>query len=223
MTANHHLDDASIVRYASGDFSTEFVVVSASHLAMCSVCRKAVALAETAGGTYLDTLDTVELADDALPALMQRLDDEAAGTTAGASPAALPEHGQEDTLPLPLRRVVSTPLDAISWKSVGPGIHKHDIQVNKETGQSLFMLKIAPGKKVPEHGHGGGEMTLVLSGSYRDDLGWFGPGDIADLDEHVQHQPHVDSITPCICLVATEAPTRFTGWISRIVQPFVGI
>ncbi len=85
------------------------------------------------------------------------------------------------------------------------------------------MLHIAPGKALPEHGHGGTEMTLVLSGAYRDELGRFGPGDVADLDEHVEHQPKVEQDAPCICLVATETPTRFKGIFSRILQPLVGI
>ncbi|MBO6932531.1 MAG: cupin domain-containing protein, partial [Roseibium sp.] len=65
--------------------------------------------------------------------------------------------------------------------------------------------------------------TLVLSGAYRDELGRFGPGDIADLDEHVEHQPRVEAGAPCICIVATEAPTRFKNLISRLLQPLVGI
>ena len=92
-----------------------------------------------------------------------------------------------------------------------------------DTNASLFLLKIGPGRKIPEHGHGGTEMTLILSGSYSDAMGRFAKGDIADLDEHVEHQPVVDSEEPCICLVATEEPTRFKGIVSRLMQPLVGI
>jgi len=64
---------------------------------------------------------------------------------------------------------------------------------------------------------------LILSGSYTDVFGTFRRGDIADLDEHVEHQPIVDGDLPCICLVATEAPTRFKGFFSRLLQPLTGI
>ena len=36
-------------------------------------------------------------------------------------------------------------------------------------------------------------------------------------------QPRVDSDEDCICLVATEAPTRFKSFWARLAQPFVGI
>ena len=46
---------------------------------------------------------------------------------------------------------------------------------------------------------------------------------VADLDAEVEHQPVVDSEQACICLVATEHPARFKGWISRLLQPLVGM
>jgi putative transcriptional regulator len=114
-------------------------------------------------------------------------------------------------------------LDDISWRTVAPGVAKYPLPVSRAARSRLTMLKIAPGTKVPDHGHGGMELTLVLKGSYRDTFGRFGPGDIADLDEHVEHQPVVDSTEPCICVVATEAPTRFTNVFGRLLQPIVGI
>jgi putative transcriptional regulator len=76
---------------------------------------------------------------------------------------------------------------------------------------------------MPEHGHGGEELTLVLEGAYSDKLGRFAAGDIADLGDDVEHQPVVDQDRACICLVATEAPTRFRSWPARILQPLIGI
>jgi putative transcriptional regulator len=87
----------------------------------------------------------------------------------------------------------------------------------------LQLLRIAPGKMLPDHGHGGEELTLVLSGSYSDHMGRFSAGDVADLDEDTEHAPRVDSDVACICLVATEAPTRFKSFWARLAQPFVGI
>ncbi|HSG95973.1 MAG TPA: ChrR family anti-sigma-E factor, partial [Afifellaceae bacterium] len=131
--------------------------------------------------------------------------------------------GATGDVPVPLRRFVGASLDAVAWKSVAPGVRKHAIRLSSRSASSLYMLNIAPGKTLPEHGHGGAEMTLILSGAYRDELGRFGPGDIADLDEHVEHQPLVEPGEPCICVVATEAPTRFKGLFSRLLQPLVGI
>ena len=223
MNVLHHLDHATLLRYASGDLDEAFLVVVATHLAMCDACRRSVRAAEEIGGQLLEAEDTAELSIGAFDRLMQRLDgadDVIAATEADVHHAAA---GTGGDVPVPLQRFVGASLDAISWKTVAPGVRKHAIGLSSQSPSSLYMLHIAPGKALPEHGHGGVEMTLVLSGAYRDELGRFGPGDIADLDEDVEHQPLVEPGEPCICLVATEAPTRFKGLFSRLLQPLVGI
>ena len=76
---------------------------------------------------------------------------------------------------------------------------------------------------MPEHGHGGCEMTLVLAGSYHDETGAFGPGDLQDVDESVEHKPLTDAVTGCICLIASERPARFKGLFGRLFQPLTGM
>jgi putative transcriptional regulator len=85
------------------------------------------------------------------------------------------------------------------------------------------LFSIAPGTTIPHHSHGGTELTLVLSGSFSDEIGRFGPGDLADLDDSVSHQPVADTNEPCICLIATDERLRFTGMFSRLIQPLVGL
>ena len=216
MTARHHIDDSTLLRYASGDLDEAFAVVVASHLALCPECRRSLRIAEDIGGQLLKGEDPAPLSDDAFERLMSGLE-----RSGGDTGRRVEETAPETDVPLPLRRFVGDRLGDISWSRVAPGIRRHRIALGGAS--SLFLLHIAPGKAVPEHGHGGAEMTLILSGSYRDSLGRFAPGDIADLDEHVEHQPRVDSTGPCICLVATEMPTRFRGFFSRLLQPVVGI
>ncbi|MEX3007185.1 ChrR family anti-sigma-E factor [Hoeflea sp. TYP-13] len=222
MSIHHHLDDASLMRYASGDLDPAFCVIVASHLAMCEGCRKAVRLAEAVGGDCLDRTEEASLSADSFARLSQMIDAEAGRQTPAPAAAKASAADIRSDVPLPLQSLIGNSLDDVNWQWVVPGVQRHRIEL-AGTGSSLFMLKIGPGRKMPEHGHGGTEMTLVLSGSYRDAIGRFGPGDIADLDEHVEHQPAVDSDDPCICLVATEEPTRFKGFVSRLMQPLVGI
>ena len=59
---------------------------------------------------------------------------------------------------------------------------------------------------------------MILDGAYADALGRFGAGDVADLDEDVEHQPVTVPGRPCICVAATEAPMRFHGWAARALQ-----
>ena len=222
MTVQHHLDAATLLRYASGDLDEAFAVVVAAHLAMCGECRDAAQIAEAIGGSLLHDGEEAEMSIGAFERMMHVLDEESGDARTQTNTRHKPDRQASD-VPQPLRRLIGANIDDISWKKVAPGVRKHDIELSSETKSSLYMLNISAGKAVPEHGHGGAEMTLVLSGAYRDQLGRFGPGDIADLDEHLEHQPHVEPGAPCICLVATEAPTRFKGVFSRLLQPLVGI
>jgi putative transcriptional regulator len=81
---------------------------------------------------------------------------------------------------------------------------------------------MAPSRALPEHGHGSGELTLVLRGAYSDGLGRFTIGDIADLDGAAVHRPVADD-TGCICLVATATPPRYRSWFTRLWQRVTGI
>lgn len=216
MTTVHHLDDATLMRFASGDLDEAFAVVVAAHIALCERCRSALHHAESCGGHMLLSEQAEALDEGAFNRLRQRIAKstiEVPGERARAH-SAVPE---------PLRRYVGTSFDAVSWKSVAPGVKKYDISLSSSTAHKLYLLEIAAGKEVPEHGHGGAELTLVLTGAYRDKHGRFGPGDIADLDEDDQHQPKVDPGEPCICLVAAEALTKPKGFFARLLQPFVRI
>ena len=86
---------------------------------------------------------------------------------------------------------------------------------------ALALYLAATGRSVPMHTHGGSELTLILRGAYRDAIGHFAPGDVADLDSEVEHQPVTVPGVPCICVAATDAPLRFSGWMARLLQPLV--
>ena len=76
---------------------------------------------------------------------------------------------------------------------------------------------------MPDHGHRGLELTLVLQGAFRDETDRFGPGDIEIADEAMEHTPIAESGEVCICLAATDAPLRFNAIIPRLAQPFLRI
>jgi len=219
MTVHHHLDQSTVLRFASGDLDEAFAVVVAAHLDMCPSCRQSVEDAEAIGGHILEDGGHQEMSEGSFDTLLAQLDTEAAKPVR-PTPASTKKARD---VPAPLRRFIGESLDDIPWSFVAPGLRRHMIDLGEGAPSSLYLLKIAAGKAVPEHGHNGSEITLVLSGKFRDALGVFGPGDIEDLDEHIEHQPEVEPDAPCICLVATEAPTRFKGLFSRILQPLVGI
>jgi putative transcriptional regulator len=216
VTPRHHLDEATIIAYAAGTLGEGLSIAVASHLALCDTCRNAVRAAEEIGGHLLIEEEVKPVSDACRAATLASLD--GAIVVKRRAPVTAGE------VPKPIASLIGNqPLDALKWKSKAPGIAVYDIALSPRSNTRLQLLKVAPGKKLPEHGHRGEELTLILRGSYSDHTGQYSRGDIADLDEEIEHQPVVDSVEDCICLIATEAPARFRSFWARLAQPFVGV
>lgn len=219
MTISHHLDEATILAYAAGTLNEAFSVVAAAHMSVCPACRAAVRQAEAVGGNILEQVDAVDISADTRARMMAQLD-VVAPLNAPERPRPMASH----ELPRPLARLLGgSNLDEIRWRSLAPGIAVHDLPLSPQARGHLKLLRIGAGKAMPEHGHGGEEITLILKGAYRDKFGEFRAGDVADLDESIEHSPVVTEDGPCICLIATEAPTRMKGLFARMLQPWFGI
>lgn len=219
MNTVFHLDDATVVAYAGGSLSNCLSVVAAGHVAMCDHCRAKVRKAEAVGGALLETSELEQMKPDALSSVFERIDGSDWVQPKSRSDVS---DDADPSLPLPVSRLLDLKLDDVRWKMAGPGVGIHVIEKNTD-GSSLYLLKVRPGHKLPDHGHAGQEMTLILRGAYRDQIGRFAPGDVADLDENIEHQPVIEEGEDCICLIATEAPARFKGLVPRLLQPIVGI
>lgn len=217
MTINHHLDDATLLAYAAGTLDEALSVVAASHMAWCGRCRAAVRRAEALGGAMLEELPAEVVSASCRSATLAELG-------GGIIHRFSQSPAMAGDVPAPLQRLLGNrPLAELPWKRKAPGVSMVDLPVSKAAKGSLRLMSIAPGKAMPEHGHGGEELTMILSGAYRDEIGRFARGDVADLDEEIEHRPIVENGMQCICLVATEAPTRFKSVFARILQPLVGI
>lgn len=217
MKITHHLDDATLVAFAAGTLGEAHAIVAAAHMAYCPTCRLAAREAEAIGGSLLADQPTEAVSDVCRAATLASLD--AIAPAKRKAPAV-----SRSGLPKPICDAIGNKtLDEVKWKTKGPGVAIAEIALSPGAKGSLKLLSIGPGRAMPEHGHGGEELTLVVQGSYSDHMGRFSAGDIADLDEETEHRPIVDSDIACICVVATEAPTRFKPLWAKIVQPFVGI
>jgi len=106
--------------------------------------------------------------------------------------------------------------DKPHWRNLGAGIRQQILSSGAEG--SVRLLYIPGGKAVPDHGHNGLEMTLVLQGSFRDQTGQYGRGDVQVVATEFEHTPIADAGPACICLAATDAPLRFNALIPRLLQ-----
>ena len=104
---------------------------------------------------------------------------------------------------------------------MGMGMRQSILSSGREG--SVRLLYIPPGQAVPDHSHNGLELTLVLQGSFSDETGRFGVGDLEFADQQLEHTPVSDVDVPCICLAATDAPLRFKLMLPRLLQPLFRI
>lgn len=225
MTPRHHLDPATLVSHAAGALSPEMAAVARTHLDGCGHCRRGLADAEHVGGALLvqqqPPPDRSPRAA-ALRAQMQaRLADPAPPATLRSPDPAPAPASDPDALPRPLQPFFGRTWSGLRWRWMGPGMHV--VHAPRRGTDTLVLLRIAPGKSLPVHGHAGSELTQILRGAYDDELGHFGPGDMADLDSAIEHRPVTAPGVPCVCVAALDGPLRFRGWFARKLQSVVGL
>ena len=202
--------------YAAGELPEAFALVVATHLSLCNDCRATLAGFEAVGGAVLDASPAAEMGDDCLQATLARL--EQPQRVAAPAAAAPHKHGR---LPAPLQDYVGGDLDRVKWRSIGMGVRQAILPTGGRGTARL--LHIPAGQSVPDHGHRGLELTLVLRGAFRDDTARFGPGDVEIATEALDHTPTAEAGQDCICLAATDARLRFNSMIPRLAQPFFRI
>lgn len=206
----HHISDPLLAAYAAGNLPKPYELVVASHVSMCDECRARLAAHEMAGGAVMLDSDVVELSADLKSGIMARLDEPAAREITYKKSGVFPGPVMEALKGQPPK-----------WKSLGFGVRQSILHADKEG--SVRLLYIPGGEAVPEHSHDGLELTLVLQGSFSDETGRFGVGDLEIADDDLEHTPHADPGEACICLAATGAPLRFSSWMPRLFQPLFRI
>ena len=200
MTITHHPDISTLMCCAAGSQPEAFAAVVASHLALCPECRAEVRHMQEIGVALFDKLEPVPVSCQP-PVVAMR--------AAEADVANLPSDREaiadicKTGVPMPLAKHVGCCLHDVPWQTVAPGIATYTIPLSKGCCGTLKLVMLQPGIALPQHGHDGAELTLVLTGSYTDETGTYRPGDVADLDEEVTHKPIACPRDGCVCLTAS--------------------
>lgn len=217
----HHLTDDLLLAYSAGQLPEAFSLVVATHLSMCDDCRADAESFDALGGAVLETL-AVAVNDESLEQTLARL--AALPPAAGSQPPVLSPvlpPVSPGILPGPLRDYVGGDLHDVKWRHIGMGVRQAILRTGK--GATARLLHIPAGVAVPDHGHRGTELTLVLQGAFRDQTDRFGPGDVEVANQDLNHQPIAEAGLDCICLAATDAPLRFNAFLPRMLQPLFRI
>jgi putative transcriptional regulator len=211
--SRHHPKPTTLADFAAGTLDEGRCLVVASHLAMCGECREFVATLEEAGGQMLAEIEPVALAEGAAARVLDRLV-EPASQAAPRKPAAVPVWQSEQ------KTLLGYELGP--WRWIAPGLHHRVVKVT-DSDSRVFMLKAAPGVKLPDHSHTGVELTCVLSGAFIHEGGRFAAGDCDDADQDIGHRPIIDGDEECICVIAMQGELKLSGIFGRLMQPFIRI
>ena len=200
--------------YSAGTLPEAFSLMVATHLSLCDTCRAQVEAYDMLGGAVLDQGSAEIASDDSLEATFALIEKGAIVAPAKIADAC-------SVLPAPLADYVGGSINDIRWRSIGMGVKQAILPTSKEA--SARLLYIPAGVAVPDHGHRGIEMTMVLQGAFSDDDDRFARGDVEMADEDLNHTPVAEPGTDCICLAVTDAPLKFNSLIPRLAQPFLRI
>jgi len=211
----HHLTDELLMGYAAGTLPEAFNLVVATHISMCDECRAALAEYEAVGGEVMMSGEPVELSEDSLEATLALIADNAFRKEEAKSAA------KNSDIPAPLQDYIGGGLEDVKWRKIGGGVSQMILPTSKDA--TVRLLKIPGGTAVPDHGHNGTELTLVLKGAFADEEDTFSAGDVEVANEDLQHTPVAAPGEDCICLAATDAPLKFNAFLPRIAQKFVRI
>jgi len=211
---NQHYE-ALLMDYAAGALDEAASLAVATHMTLSPYARRMVSRCESIGGALLDSAcESSEMNQDCLHAVLDRID-------------AQPQKTEEKTEKTPAShtsypRTLHCYLDRadISWKKVMSGVEICDLKLSSSSSRA-HLIKVGPGRNIPEHSHVGPEITLMLDGSYTDETGTYSRGDLIIMEEEFEHTPVADSKTGCVCLAVTMAPIQLTGWKGKLFNPLV--
>lgn len=214
--ATHHPSADFLTAHAAGTLPVPQAACVAAHLTYCEKCRRINDQLQAIGGVFFEQLAPTPVSETLLDSVLARLDDPA--------PLRFPEHpaevGEHGVLPAMLRRIINGDFSQLVWKKITRSLSISYLNTG-DTHYEFALYRIGAGGRIPEHHHGGTEMTLVLEGGFTDAQGTYHPGDFVYRESADIHAPVAIDGEDCICLAVLDAPLKFTRWQYRWMNPFL--
>ncbi|MEL0007354.1 MAG: ChrR family anti-sigma-E factor, partial [Luminiphilus sp.] len=165
----HHPSTDFLTEHAAGVLPVAQSACVAAHLSYCQRCRHITERLEDIGGSHFEQLDPVAVGESVLEKVLARLED--------PEPLRYARSEASDTqLPGLLDRLINGDYADLVWKRVTQSLSISYLKTG-DPQHEFALYRIAAGGRIPEHTHGGSEMTLVLQGGFADESGEYHPGD----------------------------------------------
>lgn len=212
MTIMHHPGDELLLSYALGASNEPVSLLIATHLSFCATCRNSVRAMEAAGGAMMSDVEPVAMTARSLQSVLARLDDKGPDVARTATASG--------DVPTTLRAYVGNEFSKARWVAVAPGLAH--LPLLTRGGTCARLIRARPGAAVSTHSHRGEEWTLVLTGSYHDETGFYRPGDVQSTTPEIYHRPVADDGPICINLAVTDAPLIFKDALPSLLGKLFG-
>ncbi|MCC5517453.1 transcriptional regulator [Vibrio splendidus] len=227
----HHPNAAILKDFVDGTLADSVSLIVSSHVELCEHCQQQVSMltaqaADSVFESYTSAFESdtsgLQLSDSEMDAFLSddgEFDfDAIAQITADSSQAieVTPEVQQVTvadttfTIPRALNSVARK-----DWMNLGK-ISRARLDFDDEAHHTS-LLHIDKDGQVPCHTHKGFEITLLLEGSFEDEMGVYNKGDFIWLDGDHTHQPATKE--GCVCLTVSSDALYFTKGVSQLFNP----
>lgn len=220
----HHPNAAILEGFVDGTLADSVSLIVSSHVELCEHCQQQVNMltAQAADAVFESDSSGLQLSDSEMNAFLSdngEFDfDAIAQITADSSQAVqvTPEAQQVTvadttfTIPRALNSVARK-----DWMNLGK-ITRARLDFDDESHHTS-LLHIDNDGQVPCHTHKGFEITLLLEGSFEDEMGVYNKGDFIWLDGEHTHQPATKE--GCVCLTVSSDALYFTKGVSQLFNP----
>lgn len=227
----HHPNPAILKDFVDGTLADSVSLIVSSHVELCEHCQQQVSMLTAQAADSVFESDTsafesdtsgLQLSDSEMDALLsddEEFDFDAIDQITADSSQAIevtPEVQQVTvadttfTIPRALNSVARK-----DWMNLGK-ISRARLDFDDEAHHTS-LLHIDKDGQVPCHTHKGFEITLLLEGSFEDEMGVYNKGDFIWLDGDHTHQPATKE--GCVCLTVSSDALYFTKGVSQLFNP----
>ncbi|RZQ54870.1 transcriptional regulator [Pseudoalteromonas phenolica] len=211
----HHPKLEMLESYVAGELPASVNIMIAAHIEMCPKCQQQVTelTSKAADSCFdFDTLDVGELElqfdfDSFVDDITQYtyteeiVESEIQEITVADTPYCLPQ--------------VLRNIERSNWMNLGK-LSRSRFEL-EDGDLRMSLLHIDAEGSVPNHTHNGFEITLLVDGSFEDEMGTYQRGDFIWLDGNNTHTPVTKD--GCLCLTVSSDSLHFTQGLSKLLNP----
>ena len=235
----HHPSEQLLTAFAAGTLPASMAIGVSIHCDMCEKCRDEVQqltskLAATEFSLAAKDSSPAEPSKEALDDIFEAATAENTGSSddvmlmdfgnmidaitaddeiseqAVQRSSLIKVHGKHYELPKALNNVRMS-----NWLNLGK-LSRSSLNLDEGPLHS-HILHIDAGGEVPTHTHKGFEITLLLDGSFEDEMGTYVAGDFIELNGEHNHKPRTDE--GCLCYTVADDALQFTEGFHKLFNP----